>query len=451
MPPGAIAEALGVSASLVTSEAAEEMRVAYHRRPLVGPDRVAALALASTAIGSSWPGSYPTRTEHVGKLRIQQLFRQTYGAHLAELPAILPEPGDDLRWVARADAERGYLFVSNQRGPRDVQFEVQFAERRIALPAVKIRSRSCFAWPLRQRFNDIPALTVTAQPITELEVADETYVLFAATPGIDVELFVEGVDADWVLHADVEPAEGGLIVRPQREPGQNCEIWIGMTTLVFLDEATAEAVRKGEVAGRERLVVWAGDGWFDGGFHAVVSERDRPLDVFPALAQGVTHEGEGSVFTRYRVPGGDVVHPLAIPVFPVAVPAPARRNDLQKQFSAPCDEDFESLEAVSVPIPPGLLERAGPLMLRLAWTGDVLRLYAGPELIAEQFWSGRELEIDLAPFSRRILAEGLWLKAFAWGPDSEVLVDPRVRPRTGTPLLTVHEASLIEIRTREMR
>ncbi len=137
VPPGAIAEALGVSASLVTSEAAEEMRVAYHRRPLVGPDRVAALALASTAIGSSWPGSYPTRTEHVGKLRIQQLFRQTYGAHLAELPAILPEPGDDLRWVARADAERGYLFVSNQRGPRDVQFEVQFAERRIALPAVK--------------------------------------------------------------------------------------------------------------------------------------------------------------------------------------------------------------------------------------------------------------------------------------------------------------------------
>ena len=155
--------------------------------------------------------------------------------------------------------------------------------------------------------------------------------------------------------------------------------------------------------------------------------------------------GQGSVFTRYLVPGSDVTHPLTIPAFPKAVPAPVRRG------GGPVDEDFEHLEAVEVQIPPGLLEGAGPLVLRLNWTGDVLRLWAGREMIVEQVWSGRELEVDLTPFQERISAEGLWLKAFAWAPDSEVFVDPRVRPQTETPLLMVHEASLMEIRTREMR
>ncbi|GAB3256544.1 hypothetical protein GCM10027456_33840 [Kineosporia babensis] len=373
----------------------------------------------------------------------EHLFLETYGHQLAGYATFLPPPQDELRWSVRADERRGYLFAAGHRSRPGVGFELEFADRTIIVPQqpVTLPAEASFAWPIRQPFGDIPALTATAQPITEIKVGEETYVLFAATPGIDVELLVEGVEPDWVLHADVEPTAQGLIVRPQREPGLACEVWIGMTTLVFLDEATADTVHRGEVDGEQKLIIWPGNGWFDGAFHAVVTERDQSLLAFPTLDQGVTHEGQGSVFTRYILPGEDVVHPLKTPVF----------TETATLSVAPTDQDFARLEAVPILLPADVLERTGSLSLRLDWTGDVLRLYAGTHPIAEALWSGRLLEVDLTPHWPRIVEEGLWIKAFAWAGNPQVFVDPQIRPRSERPVLTVRDASIIETRTHTVR
>ena len=88
--------------------------------------------------------------------------------------------------------------------------------------------------------------------------------------------------------------------------------------------------------------------------------------------------------------------------------------------------------------------RAGEdrLLLSIGWTGDVLRVYAGEELIADQFWSGHDLKLDLLPHAGAIRAGGLCLRAFAWDPRTDIHVDPRVRPQVDEPVLDIHTVRL---------
>ena len=55
----------------------------------------------------------------------------------------------------------------------------------------------------------------------------------------------------------------------------------------------------------------------------------------------------------------------------------------------------------------------------------MLRVYAGEELIADQFWSGRDLELDLLPHAGAIRAGGLCLRGFAWDPRTDIRVRRR--------------------------
>jgi hypothetical protein len=99
-------------------------------------------------------------------------------------------------------------------------------------------------------------------------------------------------------------------------------------------------------------------------------------------------------------------------------------------------------------VPDGVFEDAGRVVLHLEWTGDTIRVYAGDSLIADQFWYGRPFDVDLTLYREEIREQGLWLRAFAWSPDSAVYVDPRVRPVVEEPVLEVRAASLRRVRTR---
>ncbi|WP_170140887.1 beta-galactosidase [Allonocardiopsis opalescens] len=486
-----------------TCELGGGMQVAYHRRPLVDPEDVSALALTKLGSGSAWQGYYlyhgatqvvgalsttqeshatgypndlPVRDydffaplgaeggerAHFHRLRRQHLLLDAFGPTIATYPTVLPQGGDTVRWAVRGDGERGYLFVNNQQPALaaladvdGVRFEVEFSERTVTVPSAPFTLRSGVhaAWPLRQRLGGIPALTATAQPITRIDTPRGPVILFAATEGVGVELQLEGVTADTVRGAELRDEGDVLIAVPTSAPGLGAEVVVGDTTLVFLDPATADAVWKGEVDGRESVVVWRGSGWFDGGFRYVAQAHDGVLDVFPPLRGGGLTEvpGEGTVFTRYAVPGEDVSVPVPAPVFDIAALAPVRTGGSVGRLSAPDDDDFAALAPVEVPVDDALFDDAERLLLRLDWTGDAVRVYAGDRLIADQFWYGRDVEVDLAPYREEIRASGLWLRAFAWAPDSGVYVDPRVRPDASAPVLQVREASLTAVRSRSVR
>ncbi|WP_456286435.1 beta-galactosidase [Microbacterium sp. JZ70] len=473
----------------VTCELGGGMAVAYHRRPLVDSDDVAALALTKVGSGSAWQGyymyhgglqvlgrlsstqeshstGYPndtpvrdydffaplgaagTERAHFHKLRRQHLFLDAFGAQLAPSPAVIPEQIEGgPRWAVRGDGRRGFLFVNNHQpaiaalpAVEDVQFAVEFEDSTVTIPSapITVASGDYFVWPLRQSYGSIPSVTVTAQPITQLRTNAGTVVLFAATDGVAVELELEGVAAADVSGAQLRIGDGVVYARPDAAPGLSSEVRVGDTTLVFLDSALADSVWQGAIDGRESLVIWAGSGWFDDAFRAELAATDAVVDVFPALQDGSLGEivGEGSVFTRYALPAAPAPTEVAVPPFDRAPVVPVRTAGSSGRLSAPSDGDFREAAVAEVEVPASALAGERPV-LELDWVGDVVRLYVGDRLIADQYWYGRPLEVDLTPYAEELMTSPLTLKAFAWSPSSGVYVDPRVRPAGEEPRLEV--------------
>ncbi len=483
-----------------TCELGGGMQVAYHRRPHVDPDDVAALALVKLGSGSAWQGYYlyhgatqmigelsttqesqatgypndvPVRDydffapigregqqrPHYHALRRQHLLLEAYGDRLAAYPAILPPSTDEVRWSVRGDQDGGFLFINNHQpdvaalaDSDDVRFAVEFADRTITLPQEPFRLRSGVfaAWPLRQRLGTIDAVSATAQPITEVTTSAGTVVLLAAAPGVPVELQVEGVDASRVRGGHAVGREGITLVRPLRDPGLDCIVEIDHTTFVILDERTADAVWKGEIDGAERILIWSGEGWFDDdGFRAVQNSESQTAFLVGPTADAAA--GGAPLFSPVTVPGAGTLRELLRPTFGIRAVAPVVRGGSADRLAAPTDDDFAALAPVAVPIDDDWFDGDDALILEIDWVGDAIRVSAGDELLIDQFWSGRRLDLDLVPHRETIRRNGLSLRAFAWAPDSEVHVDRRVRPTASEPVLEVRDIRLRSIRTHRIR
>ncbi len=175
-----------------TCETGGGMQVAYHRRPLISPRDVAALAMVKVGSGSNLQGYYmyhgganPTgrrstmqESQSTGypndlpvinydfqaplgqygqvrpayhALRPLHLFLQDFGPEIAPLPMTLPEvtPAslDDratLRWAVRSDGQRGFLFLNNYQRIEalpdhpGVQFAVALAGETLTLPSAPV-------------------------------------------------------------------------------------------------------------------------------------------------------------------------------------------------------------------------------------------------------------------------------------------------------------------------
>jgi hypothetical protein len=283
-------------------------------------------------------------------------------------------------------------------------------------------------------------VSATAQPITEIRLGDHDVVFLAASEGIDAEIQIDGVRLPVVRGASTAVTdEGRHVIRPHSAPGIDCRVQVGRTTFVILDSGTADAVWRGPVNGIDSVVIWPHGGWFDdGGFVAERQEADEELLV-------LTDRGDGSgvEFRRRIVEGTGARHDLEPPVFPAAPVFAPRVGGPASRFAAPTEDDFVDAAMAEIRIPSGIGDGADQVVLRLDWVGDVIRLHIGEDLIADQFWSGRPLEIDLSGHRDLLTEHPIRLTAFAWDPATRVHVDPRVRPRADDPVLRVDAATLL--------
>lgn len=468
----------------ITCELGGGMAIAYHRRPLIRPADVSALALCQLASGSVWQGYYlyhgcsqrPANQEShatgypndlpavnydfqaplgeygqvrpsFAALRLQHLFLRDCGAELAtaapQLPVSQPVSLDDratLRWSVRWGGATAFLFVNNhqphERLPaHGVRFEVVLGERKVRLPAVTVPSGAHFVWPLGYHVGSVELAWATAMPVGRTMRDGVPTAVFVATAGITPRFaFPAGtrvsgaaVDGEGVVTVS-RPGPKAVVTATTRAGAK--------IRLLVLDEANGLRLQwlpgsgsLGERRGppvNDSLVLCDDPVVADGG-SLWVETTARQLDVSFLLPSA----GERRLTT------GVTPHvPSLRAVRTGAKPPPARTGGPRGRASAPLDEDFAHAAIFHVDVPGAALAGDDEVLLVVGYTGDVARAYVGGRLVADHFWYGPEWEIGLRRFAAEVREHGVEIRVLPRPAGSAVHVDPTVRAQYQKALRT---------------
>ncbi|GEL97280.1 beta-galactosidase [Cellulomonas terrae] len=471
----------------VTCELGGGMHVAYHRRPLVTPRDVEALALAKVGSGSIWQGYYmyaggtqrtgphgPEQESHatgypndvprttydfaapIGEhaqirphhhlLRRQHLWLQEDGHRIASMTSTVgggsADP-DELRWAVRSDGRSGYLFASTYQpaaqplpGQPDVQVTVDFDDDSVTVPTVPVDlpAGASVVWPLRYPVSSSVVLrSATAQVLTRGWDDEGELLVLAASEGVPVELVLDGA-------LEVGGAGTGVVrdettVVSLVEPtGPRCVVGLPGVRILVLDPASADRLYVLDLAGRDHLVLSDAPVYsLDGALVVHPDEARHTLSLLPGVPELVA---DGARLSDSRADGPwhtwtvDAPHAgrttLLSGVEPQATAAPDPvRGGPMNRLSAPTD--FTGAAVVHVDVPAELLDGAHRALLRVTWTGDVGRAFVGDRLVSDHFWHGRTWDVDLTPWAAEVAEQGVRFELLPWRRATGVWVHPSVR------------------------
>ncbi|GGM08537.1 hypothetical protein GCM10010129_60570 [Streptomyces fumigatiscleroticus] len=411
-------------------------------------------------------GEYGQLRPSYHELRLQHLLLADFGRLLAPMESVLPErrpwgqdDRDTLRWAVRSDGASGFLFVNNHQPHEPLPdhpgtvFTVEFlqgAAGALTLPSapVTVPAGACFCWPLRLDVAGFRLEWATAQPVCTVDADGRTVLVLAAVDGIAPELALDaGTVASVAVPSgsgSVTEADGRVLVTGVR-PGTGALVEVdtaagGRAGLLVLDAATARTAYRGRAWGAERLVLCEDGLVFDEEREEVRlhSPAARPsFAVLPApprtpvVAGAAVRETADGVFTRWTIEGGDGGHrteiPASVSLVRPAGPAPEPVTGAPGRASVPADKWFDTVAAeYRVDVPDDLAAAPAGVLLRLHWTGDVARAWAGDVLVADQFFSGRVWDIGLGRLPADALrGPGLRLEVLPMAADAPVHVPVR--------------------------
>ena len=480
----------------LTCEIGGGMMSSYHRRILMQPGDITAVALTKIGSGGNMPGYYmyhggtnpegklttlmeaqdtpmtnfndmPVKNydfqaplgsfgqvrPHYHSLRRLHLMVRDFGGILAPMPAVLPDvlPSGKmdvgtLRWSVRSGGEGGFIFVNNhQRGAslpahQGVQFSIKTEKGAAIIPAqpITIPADAQFIWPYRLDLgHGVRLESATAQPICMIDEENQRTFFFAETPGVAANFTFSNGTSQTV------------------KPGHDIALKTGdsgtQTRIVLLNDADSLALWKGNLAGRERVVLTKADAVFDSGKLRLLSENASSLaaSVYPPINASDSLDG---IFGKIAL---EAVSPKVFTVHTKQEKqaGPPREIPLGqgKVAASPHDADFAAAAVWSIKLPADFDPAKTHALLRIRYQGDVARVRIGDKLVMDDFYNGRELDLGLKRFAAEIKqAGGLTLEILPFRADAPVFLPNR--PAAGSERMlsldAVEIVPIYQVRTR---
>jgi hypothetical protein len=237
--------------------------------------------------------------------------------------------------------------------------------------------------------------------------------------------------------------------RQTLKPGHGIALKLGadgaQTRIVLLDDADSLALWKGNLAGRDRVVLTKANAIFDAGKLRLRSADAALLtaSVYPPIHPGDPADG---VFGKLPL---DAVSPKTFTVRTLQEKqaGPPREISLSKNKIAvtPGDADFAAAAVWTVKLPADFDPAKTDALLRIAYQGDAARVKIGGKLVMDDFYNGLPLEIGLQRYAEAIgKAGGLTLEILPLRADAPIYLAGRPSG-AGAPTLSLDSVTLVPV------
>lgn len=472
----------------LTCELGGGMMSSYHRRIRIDPRDIEAVALVKIGSGGNLPGYYmyhggvnpegehttlqetqatrywndlPVKNydfqapvgaagqlrEHYHRLRRLHLFVHTFGPALAGMPAAFPEERPTqredtttLRWSVRSDGRSGFAFLNNHERLRelpakDVHLHLSLPGGEVTMPPapVLLPSGACTIWPFNLELAaGVRLEQATAMPLCRIVTCATTTWFFAQTPGVPATFALHGA-----APRTLTPGRGPALSLKDAE-GEDVQI-------VLLDEADSLSLWKLPWLGSERVFLTRAGLTIDGDDLRLSSHwaSELAVSVYPPLADGGPRDGVFEPLALERFTCGHTRVLVAEPVRQHgSVRVPPMGWTTPAVAVAPEDADFAAAAVWKLTLPSDLDTAATPL-LRLRYSGDVLRVRLGGRLILDDFFNGDVVDLDLVRHAQA-LASGAALEIEVLPLDAEapIHLPAKERPASGSVACALHSIEL---------
>ena len=487
-PPDSVMTGVAASSTssrpLLLAEAGGGMQVAYHRRPVVSAEDVAAIAITQLGSGANLYGYYMFQggANPIGKkttmqesaatdgvydlpvisydfraplgqygelrpsyreLKSLHYFLNQFGDRLAPMtvhrPDRLPSGPDDSstpRASLRTDGHRGFLFLNDYRRDysldalKNLQFRIKFGDEQLTLPnqPIDIPSGKYSIWPIHFDLGGVELRFATAQLVSCTEYKGESYFYFFAPSGVRSDFSFSRADVK-SLHAASGVTTNGdhQIDVNGLQPGPQSTIELiarneSRIHITLLSEDEAGNLWRDSDDRGGTLVFSPADVFFD---HRTLNLRSMD----PALLNY-------RVLPDSAADSGSYVHS----------PAPVRKSvrvtwELLKKAKpaqtvphgkynalAPTDADFERAAVWMISVPSSALDHLANLFIEIRYQGDVARLYNGTRLLDDNFYDGQPWRIGLKRFLNDSESRSFELKILPLRKDAPIFL-----PKTAWP------------------
>lgn len=466
----------------LTCELGPGVQCTRHRRPVISAMDAAALSWTKLGSGNNLPGYYlfhggfnppgglyqeSTATGYPNdlpvssydfqaplgeygqvrpsyfRLKLMHQFLHCCGDRLAAMaacfPDVMPAGVEDLetpRLALRGGGDGGFLFFNtHQRGAaaapiRDVMAVIRDSGgSETRLGPLNIPGDCCGAFPIRQTWFGVTVAFLTAIPLWAGLLDGKNTLVCAALDGVEAVLTL---DKGWTVEcaAPARVEQTGSVTRVLGlRPGRDCAVEVTGETaalrILVLEEADGLRFYPVEQNGIAHAVLSDGIVLPEGERLAVWGMPGGTLCAYPPLPGGLEETGHSGLFTACRLPRAPETERQLAGLR--LDPAADRRIGPDNPYAAYLFAPPQQCPEYTLEIPAALRDGPWDVLLEFQIQGGVAQLYAGRELIADEFPRGELWTVGLGRL-RPYLAQGLplRLKCAPLGADVSIYLEREI-------------------------
>ena len=329
-------------------------------------------------------GEYGQIRESFRRLKSIHYFMRFFGEKLAPMETVLPEgaskidpnDADTLRFAVRTDGRSGFLFVNNYQDHSRMKVK-EHEKVNISLAGetidfdISIAAEENAILPFNLELDGIILKQANAQPVLRTVIGGKPTYVFMVPEGMDGTLrFADGVSVEergqlYTVSGDGQEIDVLLVSRTMADS----MYLLKNGGLVFTDEVILE-----DEQGGLRLETVKASNFM----------QTYPADLFAGSEKAVKKAG-GGILGVYLVETKEITAEATAGICSSSGTAGVTRYGIR--FS---DETVKNLAGVK------------DMRLRIRYSGDVAELFAGDEMISDNFWNGDLWEIGLMEHAAKL-------------------------------------------------